>query len=112
MSKNITVTIRAQYDMAQEWAVENGYANADHAFALLGLHEALRLMDLPSIKTEDDVLLLGGTIPVWARQYSLHTLKATIREAEGRLERIKREAEERLERLKYEYRQMLDWQPA
>ena len=109
MSKNIT--IRAQYDMAQEWAVKNGYANADHAFALIGLHEALRLMNLPSFKTAEDVLLIGGQVAVWARQYQLHALKAAIREAEGRLERLKREAEERLERLKYEYRQMLDWQP-
>lgn len=106
MSKNIT--IRAQYDMAQEWAVLNGYASADHAFAILGLHEALRLMNLPSFKTAEDVLLLGGQVPVWARQYQLHALAILIREAEGRL----KEAEGRIERLKYEHRQMLDWQPA
>lgn len=96
----ITATIRSQYAMAHEWAIQNGYENADHAFAILGLQEALRLMNLPSFKTVDDVRLLGGQIPCWARQYSLYVGKIAIREAE-----------ERLERLKYEHRQMLDWQP-
>ena len=101
MSQTIkTITGRDEYNMAHEWAIENGYENADHAFSLLGLHEALRLMDLPSFRTVDDVLLLGGNIPRWARQYHLYTTKIAIREAE-----------EKVERLQYGFRKLLDWQP-